>query len=362
MTKKNYTIPVSRPSITDLEVEAVDAALRDEQLSMGRRVEAFEERFTAYHDLRYGIAVSSGTAALHLALLALGVKPGHEVIVPALTFVATANAVTYCGATPVIVDVDPATWCIDPAAVEKAITTRTRAIIPVHLYGVCAPMYELKAIAEKHSLWIVEDAAEALGAVCGVQRVGSIGDIGCFSFYGNKTLATGEGGMVICDNRTIWQDLKLLRGQGQGDRRYWHEIVGYNYRMTELQGALGLAQLGRLPKMLAERAGIVKMYRNLLPELTWQETPENTTHGSWAAAALLPVYSNRQKIMDRLAERGIETRPVFYPLGELPMYSSEPTPAATAISKRGIVLPVYPGLSNVQQQFVAQELLDIVYD
>ena len=200
--------------------------------------------------MRHGVAVSNGTVSLHLALVAAGVGPGDEVIVPSLTFVATANVVRYCGAIPVFVDAEPATWQLDPAALEARITARTRAIIPVHLYGHPCDMDPIRAVARCHNLAVVEDAAEAHGAEYRGRRVGSLGAIGCFSFYGNKNITTGECGMCVTDDDALAERLRLLRDHGMDPKRsYWHEIIGFNYRMTNLQAAVGVAQT---KKMLAE--------------------------------------------------------------------------------------------------------------
>ena len=251
-------IPVSQPSIGDKEVTYVSEAVRSGWVSsLGRYIEDFEKQFAAYCGSRYALTTSNGTTGLHLALMAAGVKSGDEVIVPDLTFIATANAVAYIGAKPVLVDVDSETLCISTVAIERAITQRSRAIVPVHLYGHPADMDAINAIAKRHGLIVVEDAAEAHGAEYKGKRVGSFGLCGVFSFYGNKIITSGEGGMITTDNEVLYITAKRLRDHAMSpSRRYWHEEIGYNYRMTNMQAALGLAQLERIEEFLTKRRKI----------------------------------------------------------------------------------------------------------
>src|SRR6266849_8650115 len=242
-------IPVAAPSIGEEEMANVMEAMRSGWISsLGAFIGQFERDFAAVCGVAHGVAVANGTTALHLALVAAGVGPGDEVIIPSLTFVATANVVHYCGATPMFADSDPETWQLDPAKLEARITPRTRAIIPVHLYGHPCDMDAILELSARRGLAVVEDAAEAHGAEYRGRRVGAVGTVGCFSFYGNKIITTGEGGMCVTDDAALAERLRLLRDHGMDPKRpYWHEVVGYNYRMTNLQAAVGVAQVKRLP-------------------------------------------------------------------------------------------------------------------
>lgn len=356
-TVATHHISAGAPSLHGNERQYVNDVLDRGWLTQGKYVAAFEEAFAAYIGTRFAFATSNGTSALHLALLAAGVKTGDEVIVPACTFIATANAVTYCGAKAVIVDVDPATWNLDPAAVEKTITARTVAIIPVHVYGSPAPMTELRRIAEWHGLTIIEDAAEALGAEYDGCKAGAMGKAAAFSFYGNKTITTGEGGMVVTDDEHVAERVFSLRGQGQiKGTRYLHSEVGFNYRMTDLQAAVGLAQLEQIGDILARRAMVALRYANALKGVVrFQENDRRTLHGNWAIAALLD--RNSSSVMSALARAGIETRPVFPPLHrQAPYLTPYELPVATLLHDRGLVLPTHAELSESEVAYVCETL------
>lgn len=259
-------IPVAEPSITQKEINYVLAAVKSGWVSsLGTYITKFEQRFADYLGVKYVLTTSNGTAALHLALVSLGIKEGDEVIIPDLTFIATANAVAYTGAKLAVVDVEEETWCIDPESIKKTITERTKMIIPVHLYGHPANMDEIKKIVEKHGLYIVEDAAEAHGAEYKDRKVGSMGDVGCFSFYGNKIITTGEGGMITTNNGKVYEKAKLLRNHAMDkNKKYWHIEIGYNYRMTNIQAALGLAQFERIDKLIEKKRQIFNWYKEFL--------------------------------------------------------------------------------------------------
>ncbi len=233
--------------------------------SVGKYIAEFEKSFAAFCGVKHAISANNGTTALHLALVAMGLEPGDEVIIPTVTYIATANAVRYCGAAPVLADVCADTMNIDPSQVERLITPRTRGIIPVHLYGHPADMKALKSIAGRHGLWLLEDAAEAHGAEVDGQRVGGIGQCATFSFFGNKIVTTGEGGMVTTNDDALAVRLRQFRGQGvDPERRYWFPVVGYNYRMTNIQAAIGLAQMETIDKSLADRQSIATQYDEAL--------------------------------------------------------------------------------------------------
>lgn len=355
-------IRAGSPTFSGMEAQYVADVLEKEWLTQGEYVAQFERGFAEQIGVKHAISVCNGTAALHLALLAAGVGPGAEVIVPALTFIATVNAVKYCGATPIFVDVDPLTWCMDVNRVREHITVRTRAILPVHLYGAMADMQRLQAVAGK--IPIIEDAAEALLAHDGVGYAGSRGLIGAFSFYGNKTITTGEGGMVVTNDDPIADKIRLMRGQGQAPgRRYWHEVVGFNYRMTDLQAAIGCGQMAHLGQIIARRAEVAARYREMLADMVEFQTVLNGhTHGNWAVAVLLPMFLTQEDAMRELAERGIETRPVFPLICDMPpYYTMVRLPNSRMVSRQGIVLPTHAGLSDEDVDAVCQALREVVY-
>jgi perosamine synthetase len=352
---KEPWIPVASPSLTGNEKAYVLDCLESGNISsIGEYVARFEREFAAFCGVRHAVACSNGTAALHLSLLAFDVKPGDEIIVPTVTFVASANAVTYCGATPVFVDCEPSTWCLDPTDVEAKITSRTRGIIAVHLYGHPANMDAINEIARRHGLFVVEDAAEAHGASWNRRMAGSLGDIATFSFYGNKTLTTGEGGMVVTNDDTLIERVRLYRGQGMDpSRRYWFPVVGYNYRMTSLVAAVGVAQLERIDWLLARRVEIAHWYREALAHtdgISWQIEDPRAAHAYWMFSILLPEGASltSDEVIAAMANQGIETRPIFPPMHTLPPYFERDGryPVAEAIARRGLSLPTWAGLSR----------------
>lgn len=354
-------IPVARPAVWGKEAEYLRQCVEGGQFSGGAFVARFEQAFADWLGVRHAIAVSSGTAALHLALLGLGIGPGDEVIVPDLTFVATANAVTYCGAWAIPVDVNSFTWTLRPDAVEKAITRRTKAILPVHLYGQPVDMDTLGDIVSRHGLYVVEDAAEALGSRWNGDPVGSLGHVGCFSFFGNKMITTGEGGMVVTNQDAVAERVRLLRGQGQDPlRRYWHEVVGYNYRMSEMQGAVGLAQVEQVERHLEARRRVRDWYvRHLhLEAESLQGTTPKAQPVFWMNAVLFSTEWERDRCALALAEQGVETRPVFTPLHMLPMYkrSGKMFLVADMVWQNGLVLPTYAGLEEEQVAGICREV------
>jgi perosamine synthetase len=340
--------------------------------SAGKYVEKFEAAFAEFCGTKHAISCCNGTAALHLSLLALGVGPGDEVIVPTLTFVATANAVTYCGARPVFVDSEAEAWTLDPALIEALITPHTRGIIAVHLYGHPAHMSALKSIARRHNLFIIEDAAEAHGAMFQGRIVGSLGDIAAFSFYGNKIIATGEGGMVVTDDDALARRAAQFRGQGQDfERRYWFPVIGYNYRMMNLPAAIGLAQLERVNWHLQRRAEIAAWYKEELadvPGITWQAEKEWAGPAHWMFSIILSddIHADRDAVMSYLEKRGIETRPVFYPMHILPPYlelaRNEAYPVADRLARRGLSLPTWAGLTREDISFVCDAVRECLHD
>lgn len=351
-----YRFPVSKPSITLHERSLVDESLRDCRLTQGENVAAFERRLAKFLDVPHVVACTSGTTALHLALAALGIGPGDEVIVPDLTFVATANAVRYTGATVVLADVDQYTGCLDPGDMMSLMSTRTKAVIPVHLYGVACDMMTIArrcAMMSKGPA-IVEDAAEGLGGFYNSYPLGTIGSCGTFSFYGNKVLTTGEGGAVTTSSSTIAERLRHLRGQAQTER-FFHDEVGFNYRMTDIQAAIGLGQMARLDFMLAQRRAICELYAKRL-----STKPFPQEDAPWLFQLQLPAHVNRVLLMAQLADRGIETRPTFVPLHRMPMFNGtdEEFPNACQFGDRGLCLPTYADLMLTE----VAEICDIVQE
>jgi perosamine synthetase len=317
--------------------------------SQGAYVRRFEKEFATYCGAEYAVAVSNGTVALHLALVALGIKEGDEVLVPDLTFAASINAIIYTGAIPVIVDVDKTTWTISLEDIEKNITSKTRAIMPVHLYGHPCRMDEIMDIAKKHNLLIIEDAAEAIGAKYKNKHVGVFGDASTFSFFGNKTITTGEGGMVFFKDKEAYEKAIVLRDHGMSKtKKYWHDYVGFNYRMTNLQAAIGCAQMERIDEFVNEKRKLAAFYNTLLSETGLFTLPPQepwALNGYWLYTAILNESSpiSRDELMQKLLKNGVETRAVFFPLHNMPPYQNYPTKStfenSKFISEHGISLP-----------------------
>jgi len=366
VTAKRF-IPVAAPMLVGNEKAYVMDCLDTTWISSnGKYIELFEQAFANFCGIKHAAACCNGTVALHLALMALGVKPGDEVIIPALTFVATANAVTYCGAHPIFVDSEADTWNIDPSLIEAKITPRTKGIIVVHLYGHPAHMDPVMSVAHRHGLFVIEDAAEAHGATYKGKRVGSLGNITTFSFYGNKIITTGEGGMVITNNDALASKVRRLKGQGMDpNRRYWFPIIGYNYRMTNVAAAIGLAQLEKIEWQIERRREVAKWYYKylkgtkglILPvEKKWAENVY------WMFSVVLDqsLAIKRDKVMTSLAKKGIETRPMFYPMHTLPPYRrlsrGQRFPVAESLGMRGMNLPTWAGLKQEDIEFICEAL------
>ncbi len=364
-------IPVSAPTLAGREKEYVLDCLNSTWISSnGKYIKTFESVFASFCGTQYAVSCCNGTVALHLALLGCGVKPGDEVLVPTLTFVATANAVTYCGATPVFVDSEPETWNMDPSLLEQQITERTKGIIVVHLYGHPADMDPILAVAKKYSLFVIEDSAEAHGAEYRGRKVGSIGNLGTFSFYGNKIVTCGEGGMVVMNDPDLARQVRQRMGQGmEPDQRYWFTMIGYNYRMTNIAAAIGLAQMEQISWHLKRRAEIAESYKSLLqssPAILLQKEKEWAKHVYWIFTIVLrdEVKIGRDELMAQLERKGIETRPVFYPMHVLPPYRDRCKglnfPVADRIASRGINLPTWGGLTAEEIEYISHTLLECI--
>ena len=360
-------IPISKPFIGAREKELVLDALNSGWVSsIGKYIDEFEGNFARYCGTEYALAVSNGTTGLHLALASLNLQPGDEVIIPDLTFVATANAVAYTGARPILADIEADTLCIDPASVKSLISKRTKAIIPVHLYGHPADMDALTEIGNAHGLDIIEDAAEAHGAEYKGRRVGSLSKCGVFSFYGNKVITTGEGGMLTTNDREFYQRAKKLRDHAMSpERRYFHEELGYNYRITNLQAALGVAQLEHIEAFLDRRAEIMSWYNS---EIATTESVRLNRVKNWAKSVFWMVClevdwldeARRNDLMQALKARGIDTRPYFCTISSMPMYRQAPQPISARKAQIGLNLPSYYELTKPEVQRIASDVNELL--
>ncbi|EOW9224019.1 DegT/DnrJ/EryC1/StrS family aminotransferase [Vibrio cholerae] len=359
-------IPIYQPTIGAEEKENVMKCLDSTWISSkGEFIEKFENEFSRKFKLSYSTTVTNGTVALHLALLALGIKEGDEVIVPTLTYVASVNAILYVGATPVFVDCDENTWQLSLEDVEKKITSKTKAILAVHLYGQPADMISLMKLANKKDIYVIEDCAEAIGSKIGDKFVGSFGHISTFSFFGNKTMTTGEGGMVCSNTKSIIDRVVRLKSQGLATHReYWHDIVGYNYRMTNICAAIGLAQLAKVDTFISRKQEIAKKYKECLADLplSFQGETSNSTHTYWMFSILVDEVSKRDALRAHLSQSGIETRPLFYSIHSMPIYNNYFGffKNSDEISLRGINLPSYPDLKDEEIEFISGKIREFL--
>lgn len=366
-------IPVSMPDLTGNEQAYAAEAVGSSWISStGPFLERFEEEFAEACGTEHAVTASNGTTALHLVVAALGVGPGDEVIVPSMTFVATANAVTYCGGTPVFVDVDPVTWCLNPQAIEAAITPATKGIVPVHLLGHPADMDAINTVAQAHRLWVVEDAAEATFSRYKGRPIGSLATAATFSFFGNKIISCGEGGAVTCDNADLAKKLRLLRGQGMdSNRRYHFPVVGFNYRLTNVAAAILCGQMERRDAIVGRRREIVELYARELsdvPGIGVRQDAEWADPAPWLASCLVDACRfgcHRDELATALATRGIETRPMFIPIHRLPPYvdasASRGTdlPVTDTLAELGLMLPTYPQLTDDEIRFICESIREI---
>ncbi|MCB4755552.1 MAG: aminotransferase class I/II-fold pyridoxal phosphate-dependent enzyme [Elusimicrobia bacterium] len=360
-----HQIPIMEPLLDGNEVSYVMECLQTNWISsQGRFVNQFEKVFSEFHAGQKALAVSNGTVALHLALVTLGIGRGDEVIVPDLTFAASANAVIHAGATPVFVDVTEETWTLNPELVEKAITPKTKAIMPVHLYGQPCDMDPLMEIAKKHDLRIIEDCAEAFGATYKSRLVGTFAEAGCFSFFGNKLITTGEGGMILFNNEEHYNRARLLRDHGMTpQRRYWHLEAGYNYRLTNLQAAIGVAQMERANSFIVKKRSLASQYETILknfPGITLPLTVTWAKSSYWLYTILVNTNSgfHRDELMHKLLQNGIETRPAFHPLHTMPPYTPyvkhDEFPITNRISQTGLSLPSAVSLRAEEIERISQ--------
>jgi perosamine synthetase len=341
-------MPVSEPDLTHLELRnLLDAFLSTWISSIGDYVRGFEQAFARKVGMAHGVATSNGSVSLQLGLAALGIGEGDEVIVPDLTFAASANSVIHVGARPVLVDVDRDTWCVSVEAIEKAITPRTRAVMPVHVFGRPAPMTEIAALAKARGIFVMEDCAEAHGARYDGRPVGSFSDVASFSFYGNKIITTGEGGICLTDDPKLAARMRMLRDHGmRPDRRYWHEEPGFNFRMTNLQAAIGCAQLERMDELIDMRRGVHAAFEAAFAGVPGvalpPPMPARCEPVVWFSCLLTPA-EKRPALIAACKEVNIDLRPFFHGLSSMPAYRefSRPCPVSAALSSSGVNLPTF---------------------
>ncbi|MDH5401697.1 MAG: DegT/DnrJ/EryC1/StrS family aminotransferase [Candidatus Heimdallarchaeota archaeon] len=360
-------IPVSKPSITDLELNYVTKAVKSGWVSsLGSFLTEFEEKFAKYNDVKYAALVSNGTVGLHLALKGYGISSLDEVIIPNFTFIATANAVSYVGAKISLADIDPNSLCLDTDNIKNYITDKTRAIIPVHIYGHPANMNIINEIASENNLIVIEDCAEAHGAAIGGTKVGSFGNCGVFSFYGNKIITTGEGGIITTNDHEFYESIISLRDHAMDkNKRYWHDKIGFNYRMTNLQAALGLAQLERIEEILNRKLEIFIKYKELLGEIHYlklNQTKIGYKNVYWVIYIIVDNLNldKRDKLMDNLKRLNIDTRPFFYPISQMMLHDVShdyKTPVTNQIYSKGIILPSFYDLTDDQITYICSNLL-----
>ena len=363
-------IPVCEPTLDGNELKYVQQAVETNWISSaGGFIRDFEARFAEECGAKYGIACANGTVALHLALATLGLEPGDEVIIPAFTMIATINAVTYCGATPVLVDNELDFWQMDVEDVARNITPRTKAIIPVHIYGHPVDMDALNELACRHGITVIEDAAEAHGAEYKGRRTGGLGAAAAFSFYGNKILTTGEGGMITTNDQDIARLAWNLRDHAfSSERHFWHKFVGFNYRMTNLQAAVGLAQVERLNELVAARRRNAAHYTSLLRDIPGITTPPEAPWAKnvfWMYGIMVERDSfgmNRDQLRSVLADNGIETRTFFIPMHCQPVYwntfKGQRFPVAERLCRDGFYLPSSSSLTINEIERVAAAISD----
>ncbi len=362
MSKK---YPVYKPTLNGNEKKYVNDCIDSTWISSkGRYISLFEDSFANYININYATTVSNGTVALHLALIALGIGSDDEVIVPTLTYVSSVNAIAYTGAKPVFVDSESDTWQVDPADILMKITPRTKAIMVVHLYGHPAELDEIMKIAKDHSLYVIEDCAEAFGSLYKGNHVGLFGDIATFSFFGNKTITTGEGGVVVTNDAILFDRLVRFKSQGLAKHReYWHDVIGYNYRMTNICAAIGLAQLEQADIFIQKKIKIAGWYKKFLGDIRnieFQTERLHVKHSYWMVSILVESGKVRDELRIYLDSMGIETRPLFFPIHTMPMYSLKYNrfPISEDISIRGINLPSYPELEYEDVKFICTKVSD----
>lgn len=357
-------VPWAKPFIGEKEKQYLNEALDSTWISDGPFVEKFEKDLSKRLGSKYCITTSSGTTAIYLALLATNIGYGDEVVIPAFSFAAACNMILSVGATPVFSDISPETWCLDPDSLKRSVTKRTKAVIPVHIYGNVCDMDRISSICLNHGLLLLEDTAEAAFSVYKDKFAGTFGQIGCFSFQATKTIAMGEGGAILTDSKELYDKMSILRNHGmKKSKRYWHELVGHNFRLTNLQAAIGCAQLDNLDKIRIKRAHIHDRYRSGLSGvngLEMQVFNDNTDPVIWTVAVKINdkyFKGNRDDIMRELYKSGIETRPGFYPFSDMPIYKASECRVAQEISSGIICLPTFCDITDTEIDFISEQLL-----
>lgn len=367
-------IPIAGPWITQKEIDYVSEAVANGWYSRANEYpNQFETKMAAYIGRKYAISLPSCTSAIHLALLGLGIGPGDEVIVPEITWIASAAPLKYVGAKPIFADIDEKTWCISVDSIKKVMTDRVKAIIPVDLYGNMPAMDDLLALAAEHKIAIIEDAAQAVGSKFAGKNAGSFGDASVFSFKHNKTLTTGEGGILLTDRKDMYDRCCFLRDHGRattGNKLFWNEEVAFNYRMSSIGAALGLAQLERVGELIQRRRDIFTWYHEKLadiPQLTLNYEAPNVFNTYWMATVILSpeLGMTKEELIPRLQTKGVNCRPFFYPLSQLPAYAEFGSkelenPIAYKLSPYGVNLPSPLNLTREDAHFVCDNLIDVL--
>jgi perosamine synthetase len=366
-------IPVCEPVLDGREMKYVIDCLETNWISSaGKYISLFEEKFAAYCGMPFAVACSNCTTGLHMSMVALGIGPGDEVIIPDFTLIVSANTVILAGAKPVLVDVDPKTWCIDAGLIEAKITPRTKAIMVVHMYGHPCDMEAIGKIARRHNLFVIEDCAQAHGAEVNGQKAGSFADAACFSFYGNKILTTGEGGMVLCRDEDLARRMRLLRDQGFQEPRFVHQVMGFNYRMTNIQAAIGVAQTEMVEEKIAKKRWIGHTYNEMLADrqdfiLPYEEPWAKNVYWMYGILLEESFGLTKEDLMERLKSKGVDTRAFFCPMHMQPVFAGDDArfpdisgnyPVSEDLWHRGLYLPSGLGLTRDQIQEVVTKLLE----
>ncbi|MFC1729977.1 DegT/DnrJ/EryC1/StrS family aminotransferase [candidate division KSB1 bacterium] len=364
--KMQKMIPVAEPLLGNEELENLKECITSGWISShGKFIKEFEDKFSKFCNVKYSVSVCNGNAALHLALAALGIGKGDEVIVPDITFISTANAVVYTGAKPVFVDIEKRTWNIDPEKIKEKITGKTKAVIPVHLYGHPCDMGRIMKIAKEHNLFVVEDCAEAHGAEYKGKKVGSFGDIGCFSFFGNKIITTGEGGMCTTDSKELRDKMDILKNYGNSpDRKYDYKVIGFNYRMTNMQAAVGVAQIKKIDEIIDKKRENASIYNKLLKDVKGITLPAEEDYAKnvyWMYTMLVEddFGITRDELASLLSKKGIETRPIFPPISSFEIYKTDDRfPIAEEVARKGLNLPSSAKLTEKDIKFIVDAIKD----
>lgn len=356
-----YTIPLVNPVLDDDDLKNAICAIKSGRISnKGEFIDEFEHEFSKYVGKKYGIATCTGTSALHLALTILGIGKGDKVIVPSLTFIATANAVRYTGAEPVFADSSQEYWCVEPRDIENKISDKVKAIIVVHLYGHPCDMDAILDVANRYNIHVIEDCAQAHGAEYKGQKTGSFGILSCYSFFGNKIITTGQGGMCLTNNEELAKNIRILRDHGMSPiKKYWHEVIGFNYGITNIQAAIGVSQLKKLNELITVKRKVASLYNSLIkevPEITMPPEKLWAKNIYWLYCTLINNGSV-ERIARYMTEHGIENRPFFYPVHKLPPYNTNlKLPVCEALSKKGLCLPSSALLTEEKIEYIVDNL------